>query len=581
MTARSAHWLAPLISISVLLCCVKALALPGFYVGKNPNKRVSHASFVLIMNKAEQSAVSVMTDYDGPFEPFALVLAVPGDVTVDHIVTLRREYVDRVDQISAPRFHEFWETDPCDPAKAQQEWERDLRVSTSADNFLGGSADIGPTKKVPKEMLLNVKSEQKQGEYTFLMPEEDQSFLDFAKGRGWVFTPPLEQAVAEYQGKGLKFVLAEIDPNRVELIGGEKAQLSPIRFWTSQPYRNIPDRLGLLSANGPQELFVLVLDPDKRFVPTNYEVSYPPTNVQVDFVVKERMGEFFGALHDMWLAKHPKTWWLEFAWSADGCGQPCPNEPLMINELLTLGGDVFELSVPDDEKNPKPPPLTDEEKASRKNDLDLAKPADRYKLKLQMDEDRKELYRRKALLERQHYVITRLHHRVSDATLPTDVQLGPVDGGLQGGVFLPTGPKGEISLEVKPADVERMQTRYLFFHPWKGMQACEDAVRWRWGKPPRTYRGLRKTWVVEDLARKSRTQIKPVDVVRTPLPEFGLSGEPPKPVDGGLDGGLEGSSTKHGCHCSVPGRTPNRSPYGWGLLALFSGFALRRKRWRH
>src|ERR1700690_2100663 len=205
MTARSAHWLAPLISVSILLCCVKALAMPGFYVGKNPSKRVSHASFVLIMNRGEQSAVSVMPDFDGPFEPFALILAVPSDVTLDHIVTLRREYVDRVDQLSAPRFHEFWETDPCDPAKELQEWERDLHVSTSGDNFLGGSADLGPTKKVPKEMLLNVKSAQKQGEYTFLLPAEDQSFLGFAKERGWVFTPEMEQAVTQYQSKGMDF----------------------------------------------------------------------------------------------------------------------------------------------------------------------------------------------------------------------------------------------------------------------------------------------------------------------------------------------------------------------------------------
>ena len=73
------------------------------------------------MNKAEQSVVSVMPDYDGPFEPFALVLAVPGDVTLDHSATLRREYVDRVDQISAPRFLEF-SGNPIlrDPGKAQQ-----------------------------------------------------------------------------------------------------------------------------------------------------------------------------------------------------------------------------------------------------------------------------------------------------------------------------------------------------------------------------------------------------------------------------------------------------------------------------
>ena len=120
--------------------------MPGFYVGKNANKRASHAAFVVLMNKGEQSVVSVMPDYDGPFEPFALVLAVPSDVTLERIVTLRREYVDRVDQLSAPRFHEFWEEDPCDPDKPLQEWERDLRVTTSGDYFLGGSANLGGTK---------------------------------------------------------------------------------------------------------------------------------------------------------------------------------------------------------------------------------------------------------------------------------------------------------------------------------------------------------------------------------------------------------------------------------------------------
>jgi len=578
MTARSARWLAPLLSITVLLCSVKALAMPGFYVGKNANKRVSHATFVVLMNKGEQSAVTIMTDYDGPFEPTAMVFAVPSDVTLDRLATLRREYVDRVDQLSAPRFHEFWEFDPCDPDKATQEWERDLHVATSGDNFLGSGANLGPTKKVPKEMLLNMKSEQKQGEFTFLFPEGEQTFLDFSKSRGWVFTPPMEQAVNEYQGKGWKFVLAEIDPNRIELIGGEKAQLSPIRFWTSQPYRTIPDRLGLLSSNGPQELFVFVIDPEKHFVPKNYEVNYPPTNVQVDFVVKERMGEFFGGMHDLWLAKHPKTWWLEYAWSSDGCGQPCPNEPLMINEILTLGADVFEQSVPDEDRNPKPPPMTDDEKARLKMDQAEAKPADRIKVKKQFEEDRKELYRRRALLDRNHYIITRLHHRASEPTLPNDVELAPANGGLQGGVLLPTGPKGDIPIDVKPNDAERLQTRYLFFHPWKGMQNCEKPERYRWGKPPRTYRGLRKTWVVEDLARKSRTQIKPVEVVRTPLPEFGLTGEPPKPVDAGVDGGLEAGATKSGCHCSVPGGANVRFASVWSLLTLFGGLVLRSRR---
>jgi hypothetical protein len=535
---------------------------------------------MVIMNKGEQSVVSLMPDYDDPFEPFAFVMAVPSDVTLERIVTLRREYVNRVDQLSAPRYHEFWELDPCDPSKAQQEWERDLRVSTSSDNFLGGAAsDIGPTKRVPKEMLLNMKSEQKQGEYTFMMSPEDQPFLDFAKSRGWVFTPQMEQAIALYLSKGMKFVLAEVDPNRIELIGGEKAQMSPVRFWTSQPYRNIPERLGLLGATEPQEAFIFVLDSDKHFVTKNYEVAYPPTNVKLEYktvaegrelFVKERMGEFTAGMHDIWLKKHPKTWWLEYAWSADGCGQPCPNEPLLINELLTLGADVFEEGVADEDKNPKPPPLTDEEKASQKNEIAEAKPADRLKVKKQLDEDRKELFRRKGVLDRNHYILTRLHHRVSEQTLPTDVEIGPTDQHIEGGIKLPTGANGELPLDIKNSDADRMQTRYVNFHPWIGVTNCESPERWKWGKPPRTYRGLRKIWVVEDLARKSRTQIKPANVVRTPLPEYGLTGEPPIPEDAGADAGLEGSGKGKGCHCSVPGRASTGNWLGALAVGLFT-----------
>ena len=200
-------------------------------------------------------------------------------------------------------------------------------------------------------------------------------------------------------------------------------------------------------------------------------------------------------------------------------------------------------------------------------------------MKHQIDDDRKELYRRRECSIATITSITRLHHRVSEETLPTDVGVGPPSGGLQGGVLLPTGPKGDIPIDVKPDDAERMQTRYLFFHPWKGMQACEKPERWRWGKPPRTYRGLRKIWVVEDLARKSRTQIKPADVVRTPLPEFGLTGEPPKPVgDGGPDAGLEGGSSRRGCHCAIPGGARGRNAAGARLLALLGAVSLLRRR---
>ncbi|HEY5954980.1 MAG TPA: DUF2330 domain-containing protein, partial [Polyangiaceae bacterium] len=520
--------LAVALGALVSLTALPAFAFPGFFVGKTEAKRVLHSSTYLVMNRGDQSVVSVLSDYQGPFEPFAVVLAVPSDVTLDRVTTIRREFVDRVDQLSAPRYHEFWEMDPCDPVKPTQEWERDLRVQTSGDNFLGANMDFGPTRKVPKELLLSVKTEQKSGEYTFLMPKEDQSFEDLLKERGWVATAPMHQAIANYSGQGMKFVLAEVDHNRVELIGNEKGQLSPIRFWTDQRYTKLPEKLGRLSSDGPQELFVLVLDGEHRYQTTNYEMANAPTNVEVDYqypyngkdiYLKERMAELFAGLHDTWLAKHPKTFWLEYVWKTADCGQPCPNDPMLINELLTLGGDVFETKVPDEELNPKVPKRTEEEDKKFKLELEGLPVKDRPKRKKLLDEERKELFKRKALLTRHEYIITRLHHRFADEGLPQDVEIGPAPGGLEGGIWVPKGQNREISREVKPSEDYKYQTRVINFHPWIGMQACETPERYRWGKPPRTYRGLRKIWVVEDMFRKSRTEVTVPEVIRSPIPE--------------------------------------------------------------
>ena len=143
------------------------------------------------MRKGEMSAVSVQADYDGPLDPFALVLTVPTDVTLERVHTLKRDFVDRIEQMSAPRFHEFWEMDPCEPGPAEQEWERKLTASTES-NFLGGgnmgATPTGSEKKVDKELFLKVDTEFKEGEYKFSLLGEGETLESWAKGKG--FTLP-------------------------------------------------------------------------------------------------------------------------------------------------------------------------------------------------------------------------------------------------------------------------------------------------------------------------------------------------------------------------------------------------------
>ncbi len=125
----------------------------------------------------------------------------------------------------------------------------------------------------------------------------------------------------------------------------------------------------------------------------------------------------------------------------------------------------------------------------------------------------------------------------------------------------------------------KYQTRFINFHPWKGMQACETPERYRWGKPPRTYRGLRKIWVVEDLFRKSRTEVTVAEVIRSPIPELGLvRKERPNP-DAGLDGGTDAGKKGRGCGCRVPDSRHGGSGAA-SLLALVAAAVIGNRRRR-
>jgi hypothetical protein len=583
MKAAKASFSALLGLCTLLSVAPPAQAFPGFLTSKTGAEIKVNSTQIVVMKKGPDTAVSVMSDYEGGLEPFAMVLVVPGDVSAERVTTLKREFIDRVDSISAPRFHEYWEQDPCDPGPVEQEWQRSMKAD-SGSAFLGGGDMPQSSQKVAKELSLDVEAKKKEGEYSFTLLGKDDKIGAWLKGKGYAVPAGAEAAVAPYLAAGMRLVVAQVDTNRIELVGGDRAQLSPIRFWTAEPYDTIPDRVGLLNAGGKQELLVYVLDGDQRYESKNYKNLFPPTNVEVDFLVKERIGEFYAGLDDLMLQKNPGSVWNEYAWSSDGCGQPCATEPLQISELLSLGADVFEQSVSKGDKNPKPPELTKEEKAAFKEATKELKPKERKAKEKQAKEDRETVAARQALLARHKYVVSRMHYRYDDKSLPNDLKFGPASGAVEGGVAQPKGPKGQASTDVLPAAENKYQVRYNNFHPWVPVIQCQSPERYRWGKAPRDYRGLRKTWIVEDLARKSRTQIKPAEMVRTPIPSLGLAGVAPAPVssaaaDAGADAGAGAEKSSSKCSCSVPG-APSGTGHGVLLGTLFALSVVCRRRAR-
>ncbi len=574
MMTRKPSLLALVLALGFLLVPRSSAAFPGFIAGKGGEKAVVHSTQAVIMKRGERTAVTVMADYEGPIEDFAVVMVVPGDVTPERVATLKREYVDRVDKLSAPRFHDFYEPDPCEPGEWGQEWERNLKASDHGAVL--GQFKTDPTKKVAKELFVDTEAKQKKGEYELSVLDDVAALESWVSGQGLKLPDGAEQALAPYMKQGMKLLVAKVDANRIELVGGERAQLSPIRFWTDQSYDTFPAKLGLLSAPDFQEVVLYVFDPDKQYEVKNYKTIVPPTNVTVTKDVWERVGEFYNAVYDELLAKDPKTVLAEFAWPVKGCGQPCPDAPLSVSELMSLGGDAFEEAIPEAERRPEPAEPTKEEEEKFKATLEGKTPKEKKEARKTWEEERAQIAYVKALQERNEYIISRLHFRYNDKSLTDDLKIGPT-GHVQGGIALPKGPKGEASSEVKPADTSKLQIRFNYLEPSIKAIKCEHPQRWRWGKRPREVMRLRKTWVAEDLTRKSRTQIKPEKVILSAVPELGIVGakeetkqDKPKPVE---------EPKKQSCGCRVVGGASPHTPLS--VLALLGAAVMAVRRRRH
>ena len=560
------HWVQLSILLASWFGAGVAFAFPGYFVGDSQEARLGHAAQVLILKHDKVNVVSFMLDYEGPMKRFALISVVPGDVKLSDVSTLKREYMDRVEQMTAPRFHEFWEMDPCESGDAQQEWERDLSVS--GPGMLGGGT---PTGKLAKELFLDTGAKKKEGEYNFSLLAPGKLPGAWLTAHGYEQHKGGDAALRPYLSSGYRVLIAEVDTKRVELLGDESVQLSPIRYVTRSQVDEIPSRLGLIASPGQQELLVYVLDATKRFEVANYRNTYPPTNIPLDFKVKERIGEFYAGVHDGLLKRHPGTFLVEYIWSTKGCGKPCPSAPLDIEELMTLGGEVLEQWVPKEERDPKPEELSDEEKEAEKAKLAAAPATDRKALAAKLNDDRALIAKNRALQARHVYTLTRLHYRYDSETLTADPRLVAREGGVRGGVGVPKGQEMKVSMSVEEAPTSGLQTRYNNFHPWKGMQKCDDPQRGRWGKAPRTYRGLRKVWVAQDLTRKKRDLFKLNEVALAAIPALDVAPKmlAPAPVET-VAAVPELSTEKDACGCSLPGRAlgGTLTVPGFGLLGL-------------
>lgn len=419
--------LALVLGTAAIAAAPAADAFCGFYVSGADAKLFNNATIVVLMREGTRTVLSMQNNYQGPPEDFAMVVPVPVVLNETNVKTLPNDVFARVDKLAAPRLVEYWEQDPCKPQYMERQYVLDaVEVSTG---------DVESESEVAEKHGVKIESRFSVGEYNVLvLSAKDSLGLDtFLRSQRYKIPAGAEPYLRPYVTQGSKFFVAKVDAKKVKFENGQ-AMLSPLRFHYDSETFSLPVRLGLINSAGTQDLIVHVLA-RTRYEVANYENFAIPTNIRVNETVKSAFGTFYASLFDKVLAKHPRAVVTEYAWSAGSC-DPCPEPPLNVSDLATLGVDA----LPGYEGAKEAPP-------------EIA----------------------------YSFVLTRLHARYDSNALGEDLVFRAAPG-IMGGNGVPN-QEGKMTRGAQPAGFNMFQGRYVMLHPWEGEVKCEKPQRGIWGGP--------------------------------------------------------------------------------------------------
>ena len=157
-----------------------------------------------------------------------------------------------------------------------------------------------------------------------------------------------------YIKQGMNFFVGQGEPEGAGAASASR-YLRPLQVAFESPKFMLPIRLGMVNAEGPQELFVFTLTRKGRVETTNYRTVRLPSGMDVPVYVKEEFGDFYKAM----FADQVKTRGHARRCSSSTPGTwagaiPAPPTRCRTRELRELGVFWLEESA-GDRRTPDPP----------------------------------------------------------------------------------------------------------------------------------------------------------------------------------------------------------------------------------
>ncbi|MEM6413834.1 MAG: DUF2330 domain-containing protein [Pseudomonadota bacterium] len=303
-----------------------AVAFCGFYVAKADTKLFNSASKVVLVRDKDRTVITMANDYDGPLEDFAIVVPVPVVLEEGQINVGENAVLDHLDAYTAPRLVEYFDPDPCQVLEYQA-----ITATRSAP-----MADAAPEGR-NKSLGVTVEAEYTVGEYDIkiLSAEESDGLTQWLTENGYKIPDGASDVLGSYIKQDTKFFVAKVNLDEQAETGLK--YLRPLQMAFESPRFMLPIRLGMVNADGKQELFVFALTRTGRVETTNYRTAKLPTGNDIPLFVKSEFGAFYKSMFEAQTKKeNGKAVFLEYAWDMAWC-DPCAADPLSKDELKSLG----------------------------------------------------------------------------------------------------------------------------------------------------------------------------------------------------------------------------------------------------
>jgi len=402
------------------LSAVEAAAFCGFFVAGADTSIFNEASQVILVRDGRRTTINMLNDFKGEPDEFALVVPVPVVLQKEQVKTIDAKLFAHVDQLSAPRLVEYWEQDPCAPHVVYEVMMGRGAPTAALRSKSVADADYG----------VEVKARFAVGEYQIVIlgAKESTGLERWLHDHKYQIPKGAAEVLAPYIQQKMNFFVAKVDVTKVKRDEAGFTYLSPLQFTFEHDAFELPIRIGMLNANGPQDLITFVIA-QQRYEVSSYPTVSIPTNLEVPEETAQDFASFYLDLFDRTVSRDGPVVVTEYAWDTSSC-DPCPGPVLTPDELHKLGAPEAWSTA----------------------------------------------------------TLTRLHARYTKKTFPRDLTFAAA-APLQGGRGFDNVFKWEPDVRMPvivpgPQGVNNFQGRYIIYHRWTGPISCAQPVRGNWGGPP-------------------------------------------------------------------------------------------------